>query len=66
MTCENDTGSTPAMSHAIASEIQGAETIIVPELRHMALVEQPEFFAAPLLGFLDRNQLDNKSGTLVQ
>ena len=34
MTCENDTGSTPDMSHAIASEIPGAETIIVPGLQH--------------------------------
>lgn len=55
MTCENDSGSTPAMSHAIASEIDGAETIIVPHLQHMGLVERPALFSKPLLDFLGRN-----------
>ncbi len=54
MTCENDSGSTPAMSHAIAGEIDGAETVIVPQLQHMGLVEQPALFTGPLLDFLDR------------
>jgi len=54
MTCENDSGSTPAMSHAIAAEIAGAETIIVPGLQHMGLMEQPELFTRPLLRFLGR------------
>jgi (E)-2-((N-methylformamido)methylene)succinate hydrolase len=53
MTCENDSGSTPAMSHAIAAEIAGAQTIIVPGLQHMGLVERPALFTAPLLHFLD-------------
>ena len=52
MTCENDTGSTPAMSHAIAAETPGAQTIIVPGLQHMGLVEAPDLFTEPLLGFL--------------
>jgi len=55
MTCENDTGSTPAMSHAIASEIEGAETIIVPDLQHLGLLEQPVLFTDPVLEFLDRH-----------
>jgi pimeloyl-ACP methyl ester carboxylesterase len=55
MTCEHDTGSTPAMSHVIASEIAGSETIIVPGLQHMGLVEQPDLFTAPVLDFLDRH-----------
>lgn len=54
MTGENDSGSTPDMSHAIAAEIPGAETIIVPELKHMGLLEQPSRFTEPLQGFLDR------------
>lgn len=54
MTGENDSGSTPAMSHAIAAEIPGAETIIVPRLQHMGLVEEPPLFAEALLRFLDR------------
>lgn len=54
MTCENDSGSTPAMSRAIAAEIAGAECLIVPGLQHMGLVEEPELFTGPLLRFLDR------------
>lgn len=54
MTCAHDSGSTPAMSHAIASEIPGAETIIVPHLQHMGLTEQPDLFTGPILDFLDR------------
>lgn len=52
MTAENDSGSTPAMAHAIAAEIPGAQTIIVPHLQHMALAEKPSQFIEPLLQFL--------------
>ena len=52
ITCENDSGSTPAMSEAIGSEIEGSEVIIVPGLQHMGLVEQPAAFTKPLLEFL--------------
>ena len=52
MTCENDTGSSVAMAHAIAAEIAGAQTIIVPQVQHMGLVEQPELFTVPLIQFL--------------
>ncbi|MEM7058103.1 MAG: alpha/beta fold hydrolase [Pseudomonadota bacterium] len=54
MTCENDSGSTPAMSHAIAAEIPGAETIILDDLQHLGLTEQPAAFTAPILEFLER------------
>ena len=54
ITCENDSGQPPAMSHAIASEIEGAEVIILPELQHMGLVEQPDLFAEPVKAFLGR------------
>lgn len=53
ITCENETGSTPEMAHAIASEISGARTVIVPELQHIGLIERPELFTEPMLGFLD-------------
>ncbi len=53
ITCENDSGSTPAMSDAIGSEIDGARVVIVPRLQHMGLVEQPALFLAPMLEFLD-------------
>ncbi len=52
MTCENDAGSTPTMSRAIASEIEGARALIVPQLQHMGLLEKPNLFTKPLLQFL--------------
>ena len=54
MTAEHDSGSTPAMARAIATEIAGAELVVVPGLQHMGLVERPQAFADPLLRFLDR------------
>lgn len=54
MTCEHDSGSTPSMSHAIASEIKGAETVIVPGLQHLGLIERPDLFIQPILHFLER------------
>ena len=54
MTCENDTGSTPAMSRGIGAEIDGAEVIIVPRLQHLGLLEEPQLFLNPILGFLGR------------
>jgi (E)-2-((N-methylformamido)methylene)succinate hydrolase len=57
MTCEHDSGSTPAMSQAIASEIAGAEVIIVPQLKHMGLTENPSFFITALSEFLESVQL---------
>ena len=52
MTCEHDSGSNVAMSLAIASEIAGAETKIIPELQHLGLIERPDLFIAPILSFL--------------
>jgi pimeloyl-ACP methyl ester carboxylesterase len=52
MTCENDTGSTPDMSHDIAREIPGSNTVIVPHLQHLGLMENPQAFTTPLLAFL--------------
>jgi pimeloyl-ACP methyl ester carboxylesterase len=53
MTCERDSGSTPAMSRAIAAEIDGAKVVIVPQLQHMGLVETPAFFVGAITAFLD-------------
>ncbi len=53
MTCEHDSGSTPAMSEAIGSEIPGSTVHIVPGLQHMGLVEQPDAFTGPTLTFLN-------------
>ncbi len=54
VTCENDSGSTPAMSHAIGSEIDGSEVQIVPGLQHLGLIERPGLFAGRVEDFLDR------------
>lgn len=53
MTCEHDSGSTPAMGWAIAGELPEAEVVIVPELRHLGLLERPDVFAGAVRGFLD-------------
>ncbi len=55
MTCANDSGSTPEMSRAIASEIRGSELIIVPGLQHLGLIENSEAFTRPLMDFLARH-----------
>ena len=52
MTCENDTGSNPQMSHDIAAEIAGSQTIIVDQLQHLGLMERPDLFIEPVLEFL--------------
>ncbi len=52
MTCENDTGSNPQMSKAIAGEIEGSELIIVPDRQHLGLLEDPDAFTQPILAFL--------------
>lgn len=54
ITCEHDSGSTPAMTMAIAAEISGAEAHIVPNLQHMGLMEAPALFTKPVLAFLQR------------
>ncbi|MEM9603585.1 MAG: alpha/beta fold hydrolase [Pseudomonadota bacterium] len=53
MTCEHDSGSTPAMSEAIGQEIAGSTVRVVPALQHIGLVEQPDAFTAPTLAFLN-------------
>lgn len=55
MTGEHDSGSTPAMAHAIAAEIAGSETIIVDRLQHLGMMEAPSLFFDPVLDFLERH-----------
>ena len=54
MTGDEDFGNGPDMTKAIAAEIEGAEAVILPGLRHMALAEDPDAFNAPLMNFLTR------------
>jgi hypothetical protein len=41
------------MAKAIAAEIPGAKSMILPGLRHMALAEAPETINNPIRVFLD-------------
>ena len=54
LTGDEDYGNGPEMTRAIASEITGAETVILASLRHMALAEDPAAVNAPLRDFLER------------
>ena len=54
MTSDEDYGNGPVMARAIAAEIPGAETLILSNLRHMALVEDPEAINRPIRQFLDK------------
>jgi pimeloyl-ACP methyl ester carboxylesterase len=54
MTCENDVGSTPQMSHDIAAEIVGAELVIVPMYKHLGLLEDVEVYTGAVLKFLQQ------------
>jgi hypothetical protein len=42
------------MTLAIAAEIVGAQTLILPGLRHMALMQAPDLTNTPLLAFLTK------------
>ena len=51
VTSQNDSGSTPNMSDAIASEIENAQVTIVPDLQHLGLMEKPHAFTTPVISF---------------
>ena len=51
ITSENDSGSTPKMAASIAGEIDQVEICIVPELKHLGLIEQPQSFTLPIIEF---------------
>ena len=53
VTADQDHGNGPAMTHAIAAEIPGAQTLILPGLRHMALMQAPAAINTPQRAFLD-------------
>ncbi len=55
ITGDEDYGNGPEMTHAIAAEIPGAEALILPGLRHMALAEDPDAVNRPVRAFLDKN-----------
>ncbi|MGY8996016.1 MAG: alpha/beta fold hydrolase [Alphaproteobacteria bacterium] len=52
-TAQNDPGSVPAMSQAMAADIPGARLEIMPGLRHMPMIEGPGVVSDLLLNFLN-------------
>jgi hypothetical protein len=42
------------MGSNIAAEIAGAQTIIIPKLQHLGLMEQPDVYTKPIRYFLER------------
>ena len=54
LTGSKDRGNSPQMAQRMAQLIPNAECHILPGLRHMALVEEPQSTLIPLLSFLDR------------
>ncbi len=63
MTGEEDFGNSPEMAHAIAAEIPSAKTVILPGLRHMAMMEAPAIINEALISFFDMHaMLDDGAG----
>lgn len=60
ITADEDFGNGPEMTRAIAAEVDGAEALILPGLRHMALAENPDAINRPLRRFLDRCHAEPK------
>jgi pimeloyl-ACP methyl ester carboxylesterase len=60
ITGEEDFGNGPEMSRAIAAEIEGAQALVLPGLRHMALVENPDAINLPVRRFLDNLEAELK------
>lgn len=57
ITCENDTGSTPKMSHDIAGEIDGSQILVIDHLQHLGIMERPDLFLKPVLEFFQSKPL---------
>lgn len=53
MTADEDFGNSPEMAQAIAAEIPHSKTVILKDLRHMALAEDPKAVNGPIRQFLN-------------
>ncbi|MFM9881393.1 MAG: alpha/beta fold hydrolase [Burkholderiales bacterium] len=52
----DDTLTPPALGHAMAARIPGAEMVVIPEAGHLSNIERPEAFNATVLAFLQRHR----------
>ncbi|MGE0211975.1 MAG: alpha/beta fold hydrolase [Parvibaculaceae bacterium] len=55
MTGSEDRGNSPGMAMRIAEQIPGARHLILPGLRHMGMVEDPDAVNTPLMDFLSES-----------
>ncbi len=53
VTGDRDTGSTPAMTHAMAAAIPGARSHVMADTGHLPPIEHPDAFARTVLDFLE-------------
>ena len=44
----------PSMAESISAKILGYDVVTVPGLRHLGILERPEVFSGPIVGFPDR------------
>lgn len=56
MTCTDDRGNSPGMAMRMSENIEGSELVILPGLRHMALIESPPLVNEPLARLAARAQ----------
>ncbi len=54
LACEDDPGNSPEMARQMAARIPGAQVKILPDLRHMGLVENPDAINAIIVKFLNK------------
>ena len=59
VTGELDPGSTPAMTHRLATAVSGAEAVVVPGARHMLPVEQPGELARIIHHFIEESSRED-------
>jgi pimeloyl-ACP methyl ester carboxylesterase len=62
VTGEEDPGSSPAMARRLADAIAGARCLILPGMRHLALMEAPEAVTNPLIDFLEQQARSTGKG----
>jgi pimeloyl-ACP methyl ester carboxylesterase len=63
MTGDEDFGNHPAMSAAIANEIERADLVVLSGLRHMAMMEAPDIFNRHLVRFITSVATDDDHAT---
>jgi pimeloyl-ACP methyl ester carboxylesterase len=62
LTGEEDPGSSPAMARRLADAIARARCLILPGMRHLALMEAPEAVTNPLIDFLEQQARSTGKG----